>query len=41
VKFPVEIRPEEVKVILKHGVLEVTLPKAEVVKKAHVEVKSL
>jgi HSP20 family molecular chaperone IbpA len=39
VKFPIEIRPEEVKAILKNGVLEVTLPKAEVVKKVHVEVK--
>jgi HSP20 family molecular chaperone IbpA len=41
VKFPVEIRPEEVKAILKNGVLELTLPKAEVVKKVHVEVKPL
>lgn len=39
VKFPIEIRPEEVKAILKNGVLEVTLPKAEVIKKVHVEVK--
>jgi len=38
-KFPVEIRPEEVKAFLKNGVLELTLPKAEVVKKVHVEVK--
>jgi HSP20 family protein len=41
VKFPIEIRPEEVKAILKNGVLELTLPKAEVVKKVHVEVKPL
>jgi HSP20 family molecular chaperone IbpA len=36
-----EIRPEEVKATLKNGVLELTLPKAEVVKKVHVEVKGL
>jgi HSP20 family molecular chaperone IbpA len=41
VKFPIEIRPEEVKAVLKNGVLELTLPKAEVVKKVHVEVKPL
>ena len=41
VKFPMEIRPEEVQAILKNGVLELTLPKAEVVKKVHVEVKAL
>ena len=39
VKFPIEIRPEEVKAVLKNGVLELTMPKAEVVKKVHVEVK--
>ncbi len=39
VKLPVEIRPEEVKAILKNGVLELTMPKAEVIKKVHVEVK--
>jgi HSP20 family protein len=39
VKLPVEIRPEEVKAILKNGVLEFTMPKAQVVKKIHVEVK--
>src|SRR5208282_990590 len=33
VKFPVEIKPEGVKAILKNGILELTLPKAEVVKK--------
>lgn len=31
VKFPVEIRPEGVEAILKNGILEITLPKAEVV----------
>jgi HSP20 family protein len=41
VKFPIEVRPEAVKAILKNGILEVTLPKAEVVKKVHVEVKPL
>lgn len=40
VKLPVEIRPEEVKATLKNGVLEFTMPKAEVVKKVHVDVKS-
>jgi HSP20 family molecular chaperone IbpA len=40
VKFPLEIRPEAVKAVLKNGVLELMLPKAEVVKKVHVEVKS-
>ena len=41
VKFPIEVRPTEVKALLKNGILEVTLPKAEVVKKIHVEVKPL
>jgi HSP20 family molecular chaperone IbpA len=41
IKFPVEIRPEGVKATLKHGILELTLPKAEVVKKVKIEVKSL
>ena len=41
VKFPIEVRPEAVKALLKNGILEVTLPKAEVVKKIHVEVKPL
>lgn len=40
VKFPVEIRPNDVKATLKNGILELTMPKAEVVKKVHVEVKS-
>ena len=39
VKFPIEVRPNDVKAILKNGILEITLPKAEVVKKVHVEVK--
>lgn len=40
VKLPVEIRPEGVKAVLKNGVLEFAMPKAEVVKKVHVDVKS-
>jgi HSP20 family protein len=40
VKFPVEIKPDGVKAILKNGMLEVTLPKAEVVKKVKIDVKS-
>ena len=39
VKLPIEILPDQVKAILKNGVLEFTMPKAEVVKKVHVEVK--
>jgi HSP20 family protein len=39
VKLPLEVRPEGVKAILRNGILEVTLPKAEVVKKVKVEVK--
>jgi HSP20 family protein len=39
VKLPVEIKPEGVKAVLKNGVLEFTMPKAEVTKKVHVEVK--
>jgi HSP20 family protein len=41
VKFPVEVKPEQVKAILKNGILELTLPKAEVVKKVKIEVKTL
>ncbi|HEY2458030.1 MAG TPA: Hsp20/alpha crystallin family protein [Candidatus Acidoferrum sp.] len=41
VKLPLEVKPEGVKAILKNGVLEVTLPKAEVVKKVKVEVKPI
>jgi HSP20 family protein len=40
VKFPVEILPEQVKATLKNGLLELTMPKAEVTKKVHVEVKT-
>ena len=40
-KFPVEVKPENVKATLKNGILELTLPKAEVVKKVKVEVKAL
>jgi HSP20 family molecular chaperone IbpA len=41
IKLPLEVKPEGVKSILKNGVLEVTLPKAEVVKKVKVEVKPI
>jgi len=41
VKLPVEIRPEHVKAVLRNGMLELTLPKAEVVKKVKIEVKPL
>ena len=41
VKLPVEVIPEKVKAILRNGMLEVTLPKAEVVKKVKIEVKPL
>jgi HSP20 family protein len=41
VKLPVEVKPEAVKATLKNGILEVTLPKAEVVKKVKIEVKTL
>ena len=41
IKFPVEVKPENVKATLKHGILELTLPKAEVVKKVKIEVKPL
>jgi len=40
IKFPVEVKPDGVKATLKHGILEITLPKAEVVKKVKVEVKT-
>lgn len=39
IKFPVEVRPENVKAVLKNGILEMTIPKAEVVKKVEIEVK--
>jgi HSP20 family protein len=41
VKLPVEVIPEKVKALLKNGMLELTLPKAEVVKKVKIEVKPL
>jgi HSP20 family protein len=41
VKFPVEVKAVNVKATLKNGILEVTLPKAEVVKKVKIEVRSL
>jgi len=41
VKLPVEMIPEKVEAILRNGMLEVTLPKAEVAKKAKIEVKPL
>ncbi len=41
VKLPVEVIPEKVKALLRHGMLELTLPKAEVVKKVRIEVKTL
>ena len=41
IKFPVEVKPDSVKATLKHGILEVTLPKAEVVKKVKIDVKPL
>jgi HSP20 family molecular chaperone IbpA len=40
-KFPMEVRPEGVKATLKNGILELMLPKAEVVKKVKIEVKPL
>jgi len=40
VKLPVEIKPEHVKALLRNGVLELTLPKAEVVKKVKIDVKA-
>jgi HSP20 family protein len=39
VNLPVQIRPEDVKGVLKNGMLELTMPKVEVVKKVKVEVK--
>jgi HSP20 family protein len=41
IKFPVEVKPENVKATLKNGILELTLPKAEVVKKVKIEVKTI
>lgn len=41
VKFPVEVRPDAVRATLKNGILEVMLPKAELVKKVKIDVKPL
>ena len=41
VKLPVEIIPEKVKAVLRNGMLELALPKAEVVKKVKIEVHPL
>ena len=41
VKFPVEVKADAVKATLKHGILEITLPKAEVVKRIKIDVKTL
>lgn len=38
-KLPVEVIPEKVKAVLRNGMLELTLPKAEVVKKVKIEVR--
>jgi HSP20 family protein len=38
--LPIEVKPEYVKAILKNGVLEITLPKLEPVKKVKVDVKA-
>jgi HSP20 family protein len=40
-KLPVEVIPEKVKAVLRNGMLELTLAKAEVVKKVRIEVKPL
>lgn len=40
INLPVEIKPEHVKAILRNGILELTLPKLEPVKKIRVEVKA-
>jgi HSP20 family protein len=40
VKLPLAIKVEEVKAILKHGILELTLPKLQPLKKLHIEVKA-
>lgn len=41
VRFPVEVKPEAAKANLRNGILEVMLPKAEIVKKVKIEVKPL
>lgn len=40
ITLPVEIKAEQVKAILRNGILELTLPKLEPVKKIRVEVKA-
>ena len=40
-KLPVEVIPEKVKAVLRNGLLELTLPKAEVVKRVKIDVKPL
>jgi len=41
IKVPVKVKAYKVKATLKHGILEITLPKAEVVKKVKIEVKPI
>lgn len=40
ITLPVEIKPDLVKAVLRNGILEITLPKLEPVKKVRVEVKA-
>jgi HSP20 family protein len=40
VKLPVAVKAEDVKAVLKNGILELTLPKLQPVKKVHIEVKA-
>lgn len=40
ITLPVEIKPDPVKAVLRNGILEITLPKLEPVKKVRVEVKA-
>lgn len=39
-RLPVAVKSENVKAILRNGILELTLPKLETVKKVHVDVKA-
>ncbi|RLF20283.1 MAG: hypothetical protein DRZ82_03000 [Thermoprotei archaeon] len=39
IKLPAKIRPHEVRAILKHGVLEVYMPKSEVIKEVDIAVE--
>jgi len=39
VQLPAKIRPHEVRAILKHGVLEIYMPKAEVVKEVDITIE--